>query len=139
MSHSDHDTKIADLRARVAAFVAVRDWGQFHAPKNLAMALACEAAELMEPFLWVDASASHRVTDDPRRRAAVEAELADVAICLFNLCNVLGVDLAAAVERKLAEADAKYPADRVRGRALKYDEYDDGDGGGGPPTSSPPG
>ncbi len=120
---TDESSPIAALRARVAQFVAARDWAQFHAPKNLAMALACEAAELMEHYLWVDAPASLAVTDDPVKRAQVEAELADVAICLLNLCNVLKVDLSSAVERKLAEADAKYPAEKVRGKALKYDQY----------------
>ena len=124
MAMDDENTKLAALRARVAAFVAARDWAKYHAPKNLAMAIACEAAELMENYLWVDAAASRQVTDDPARRARVEAEAADIAICLLNLCNVVGLDLAAAVERKLAEADAKYPADKVRGRAEKYSDYD---------------
>jgi len=119
----DATTPVALLRARVADFVAARDWAQFHAPKNLAMALACEAAELMEHYLWVDAAESARVTDDPARRQRIEAEVADVGICLLNLCNVLGIDLASAVTHKLGEADAKYPADKVRGQAKKYDEY----------------
>ena len=120
---ADDKTVVAELRARVEAFVAARDWRQFHAPKNLAMALSCEAAELLEHYLWVEAASSQQVTDDPARRAKIEGELADIAICLLNLCNVLGVDLSAALEKKLAEADAKYPADKVRGQAKKYDEY----------------
>lgn len=120
----DERTPVAALRAQVAAFVRARDWEQFHAPKNLAMALACEAAELMEPYLWVDAAASRDLAArDPAKAARIEAELADVAICLLNLCNVLGVDLSRAVTAKLAEADAKYPAEKVRGQAKKYDEY----------------
>ena len=124
MTLSDEKTPIAELRARVAAFVSARDWAQYHAPKNLAMAIACEAAELMENYLWVEAAASAEVTRDEVKRARVEAEAADIAICLLNLCNVVGIDLAAAVEKKLAEADAKYPADKVRGRAEKYSDYD---------------
>jgi NTP pyrophosphatase (non-canonical NTP hydrolase) len=120
---SDDATPLAALKAKVAAFVEARDWAQYHAPKNLAMAIACEAAELMELFLWMDAPASRAIGGE--RRARVEAEAADVAICLLNLCNVLGIDLSAALERKLAEADAKYPAERVRGRAEKYSEYGD--------------
>lgn len=114
---------IAELKAQVAAFVAARDWAQFHTPKNLAMALACEAAELMEPYLWVDGAAASALTDDADRRAQIEAEIADVAICLVNLCNVLGVDLAGAVRRKLADAEAKYPAAKVRGQSKKYNQY----------------
>ena len=120
---SDKTATFSDLRARVAAFVAARDWAQYHAPKNLAMAIAAEAAELMEHYLWVDAPESRRVTDDPARRAAVEAELADVAILVLNLANVLDTDLSDAITRKLAESEAKYPADKVRGKSLKSDEY----------------
>jgi dCTP diphosphatase len=121
---SDHGTAVGALRDKVAAFVRDRDWEQFHAPKNLVMALACEAAELMEHYLWVEASESARVTEeDDERRARVEAEVADVAMCLLNLCNVLSIDLSSALDRKLAEAAAKYPADQVRGKAKKYDEY----------------
>jgi dCTP diphosphatase len=123
MSLSDESTPIRELRERVAEFVAARDWAQYHAPKNLAMAIACEASELMEHYLWVDSPASHEVTKDPEKRARVEAEAADIAICLLNFCNVVGLDLAAAVERKLAEAAAKYPADVVRGRPDKYSDY----------------
>jgi dCTP diphosphatase len=120
----DATTRVAELRAKVAAFVAERDWEQFHAPKNLAMALACEAAELMEEYLWMEAAESRAATaEGTARRARVEAEAADVAFCLLNLCNVIGIDLATAMERKLAEASAKYPADQVRGQAKKYDEY----------------
>jgi dCTP diphosphatase len=119
----DATGNIAELRARVAAFVAERAWEPFHAPKNLAMALACEAAELMEPYLWVEAEASRGLTADPEKRARVEAEVADVAICLFNLVNVLGMDLSRAVDAKLADAAKKYPAEVVRGQAKKYDEY----------------
>ena len=123
MSLSDDTTNIRALRERVAAFVAERDWAQYHAPKNLAMAIACEAAELMENYLWVDAPASRQVTDDPDKRARVEDEAADIAICLLNLCNVVGIDLAAAVEKKLAEASAKYPPELVRGKSDKYSDY----------------
>ena len=123
MAETDDKTVVSALRARVEAFVAERDWRQFHAPKNLAMALSCEAAELLEHYLWVEAASSHTVTDDPAKRAKVEGEMADIAICLFNLCNVLQIDLSTAVEKKLADANAKYPADKVRGQAKKYDEY----------------
>jgi dCTP diphosphatase len=120
----DATTNVAELKAKVAAFVQERDWEKFHAPKNLAMALACEAAELMEEYLWMEAAESRAATDEgTERRRRVEAEAADVAFCLLNLCNVVGIDLASAMERKLAEASAKYPADKVRGQAKKYDEY----------------
>jgi NTP pyrophosphatase (non-canonical NTP hydrolase) len=81
------------------------------------MGLAVEAAELMEPFLWLDLEASRRLTDDPARREAVADEMADVASYLLNLSNVLGIDLSDAVRAKLVKNAAKYPADQVRGRA----------------------
>jgi dCTP diphosphatase len=123
VSGGDEGTTVAALRASVARFVEERDWKQFHAPKNLAMALACEAAELMEHYLWVEAADSVKVTEDAAKKAKVAAEMADVAMCLLNLSNVTGIDLAAAVEAKLAEAAKKYPVDVVKGQAKKYDEY----------------
>jgi NTP pyrophosphatase (non-canonical NTP hydrolase) len=121
---NDQTTPLRELKDRVAAFVAARDWAQYHAPKNLAMAIACEAAELMENYLWVDAAASRALGEDAEKRRRIEQEAADIAICLLNFCNVVGIDLAGAVEKKLAEADAKYPADVVRGRAEKYSDYE---------------
>ncbi len=116
---------LPELSALMAAFVAERDWAQYHAPKNVAAALAVEAAELQEIFLW--RSQEDRADD---RRADVEAEAADVLICLLNFCNVLDIDLEAAFRQKLAAAGDKYPADRVRGRREKYDEYPEhGEGG----------
>jgi NTP pyrophosphatase (non-canonical NTP hydrolase) len=121
---SDHTLR--DLTDRVRSFVAARDWEQFHSPRNLAMALSVEAAELLELYLWS--------TDDgpqpphPGRAPKVADEAADVLLCLLNLCDRAGIDLGDALIAKLEAADRKYPADRVRGRALKYDEYPDDDG-----------
>ena len=112
---------LSDLQARVAAFSEARDWARFHSPRNLAMALSVEAAELLELFLWStdDGPQPPRASRAPR----VEEEVADVLMCLLNLCERADIDLAAALDRKLEVAARKYPADRVRGRALKYDEY----------------
>ena len=109
---------LAALSQLVADFVAERDWERYHSPKNLAAAIAVEAAELQEIFLWRD-------LDDPMddKRAQIEGEVADIAICLLNFCNRSEIDLAAALRNKLIEAAKKYPADRVRGRREKYDEY----------------
>jgi dCTP diphosphatase len=114
---------IADLdalRARLRQFVAARDWAQFHSPKNLAMALVVEAGELMEPFQWLDGEESAALPAD--RLAAVRLEMADVLLYLVRLADVLGVDLLAAAADKIEVNEARYPADRVRGRAVKYDE-----------------
>jgi len=112
----DDETPVARLREMWARFVRERDWEQFHSPKNLAMALSVEAAELLEHFLWVDNDASRRVGDDPARLEEVADEIADVAGALLALCNSLGLDLTAAIERKMAKNEKKYPADKIRGK-----------------------
>ena len=113
---------LEELKHRLRGFVAERDWAQFHSPKNLAMALSVEAAELTEIFQWLTETQSMEL--DPARRARVEAELADVLVYLVRIADRLEIDLLAATSRKLAENARKYPAERVRGQALKYDEYD---------------
>ena len=107
-----------DLKEELRQFVSERDWEQFHNPKNLAMALAIEAAELMEPFQWLTPEQACELS--PKARAAVEDELADVFIYLVRLSDVLGVDLMTVARRKLERNRAKYPAEQVRGRAVKY-------------------
>ncbi len=113
---TDRETAVAELREVVARFVREREWEQFHSPKNLAMALAVEAGELMEHFLWIDTEASRQVVADPARLEAVADEMADVACLLLSLCNSLGVDLSSSIERKMARNILKYPADKCRGR-----------------------
>ena len=106
----DATTTVAALKEQMRRFVAERAWEPYHSPKNLAMALAVEAAELMEHFLWADAEGSRAIAHDPDRRAAVADELADVAGQILNLCNVLGIDLSDAIAAKMAKNAVKYPA-----------------------------
>ncbi len=113
---SDATTTLATLKEAVRRFAEERDWGQFHSPKNLAMGLAVEAAELMEHFLWIEGPASRAVADDPARRADVADEMADVACYLLNMSNVLGIDLSAAIRAKIAKNALKYPVEKCRGR-----------------------
>ena len=113
---SDTDTTIAELRQLVEQFVAERNWQQFHAPKNLAMSLAIEAAELMEHFQWLTPDESRAVATDPQRLSAVSAELADVVCYALAMANELGIDVARAVTEKMAQNAQKYPADEYRGR-----------------------
>ena len=110
------------LQQRLAAFAAARDWDQFHSPKNLAMALSVEAAELVEEFQWLTEEQSKAL--DAERRERVRLELADVFIYLLRIADKLGVDLLQAAEDKLVLNESRYPADRVRGDSRKYDEYD---------------
>jgi len=114
---------LESLRERLRDFVKERDWDQYHTPKNLSMALIAEAAELIEHFQWVNGEQSHILED--KTRQAVEEELADILIYLVRISDKLGIDLYAAVERKIKINEIKYPADKVRGSAKKYTEYED--------------
>ena len=114
---SDSTTTIAELRELIRAFVEERDWRQFHAPKNLAMALAIEAAELMEHFQWIDVDGvARRWPAIPAKLAAAGEELADVIAYGFALANELGLDVSDAIRDKMAKNVRKYPADEFRGR-----------------------
>jgi dCTP diphosphatase len=107
---------VAELRKLVADFVADRDWSQFHSPKNVSMALAIEAAELMEHFQWLTPEASRDITNEPQKLAAVSEEIADVVGYSFALANELGIDLAQTIRAKMIKNAIKYPADKFRGR-----------------------
>jgi NTP pyrophosphatase (non-canonical NTP hydrolase) len=112
----DDVTTIGVLKDRVRAFVAERAWERFHTPKNLVMGLAIEAAELMEPFLWLEAEASRRIDKDPKILSAVADEMADVACYLLGLALALNIDLSQAILSKIDKNAIKYPADQYRGR-----------------------
>jgi len=110
------------LKKRLAEFALEREWEQFHSPKNLAMALAVEAGELLELFQWLSEAESASL--HPDAKAAAELEIADVLIYLLRLADRLGVDLDAAVERKLEINAEKYPVALARGNATKYNRRD---------------
>lgn len=108
----DQTTTVAGLREAVRRFATDRAWEPYHSPKNLAMALCVEAAELLELFLWRSSEDSRRAAQDPARRAAAADELADVFILLLNLSLQLGIDLSEAFAAKLVKNAEKYPVDR---------------------------
>lgn len=114
---------LARLNDRLLAFARERDWEQFHSPKNLAMALAGEAGELLEHFQWLTEAASADLT--PAKRQAVAHELADILNYLVRLAQRLDIDLLAAADEKMAINAARYPAERVRGDARRASEYPD--------------
>ena len=114
---TDH---LENLRARMAAFAAERDWDQFHNPKNLAMALAGEAGELLEHFQWLTFEQAANLAPDTRDEVAMEC--ADVLLFLVRLADKLNIDLAAAAQRKLELNALKYPVEKSRGVATKYDK-----------------
>jgi NTP pyrophosphatase (non-canonical NTP hydrolase) len=119
---SDSVTTLSDLKARVLAFVRERDWEQFHSPKNLSMALAAESGELMEHFLWATPEQSRAIALDPAKRGKIADELADVVIYALEFANITGLDVAAAIEAKMAANAKKYPVEKARGRSEKYNE-----------------
>ena len=120
MPWTDATTPVSEIRTALRAFNAARDWGRYHNPRNLAMALSVEAGELLELYLWsADAGPQPAL---PSRVPKVADEAADVLICLLNLCEAAGVDLAAAVEAKMSKNAAKYPVEAAAGRLEKYDE-----------------
>lgn len=112
---------LEELKLRLREFARVRDWEQFHSPKNLAMALIVEAAELVEHFQWLTQEQSRQLPPD--KLAEVEQELADVFIYLIRLADMLGVDLMQAAQNKILVNERKYPADKARASAKKYTEY----------------
>ena len=114
---NDSDTSIGVLRELVRHFVDERNWSQFHAPKNLSMALAIEAAELMEHFQWITPEESHQVRNHPEKHLAVREELADVICYALAIANVLQIDIATAVEQKVRKNAEKYPVEQFRGRS----------------------
>ena len=113
---------LAALEAEIDAFVAERDWTQFHTPKNLAMSVAIEAAEIMEHFQWSTGEESRELT--PAKRDEVASEIGDVLIYLLRLARVLGIDPVSAATAKLALNRTKYPVEKAKGRSTKYADLD---------------
>ena len=112
---------IESIQARFRAFAKEREWEQFHSPKNIAMALTVEAGELMEHFQWMTEADSFDL--DSEKMEQVAQEIADVQLYLCRIADLLKIDIAKAVDRKMVINEEKYPADVVRGSAKKYTEY----------------
>lgn len=103
-------------------FAEAREWAQFHSPKNLVMALSGEVGELNEIFQWMTEADSFKAATSEATAKAVRDEVADVALYLIRLSDVLGIDLNEAVSSKLATNAAKYPVDLSRGVSTKYNK-----------------
>jgi NTP pyrophosphatase (non-canonical NTP hydrolase) len=115
---------IKTLKTKIKDFIRERDWEQYHAPKNLAMALSVEASEILEIFQWKDAG-------DPlteQEQEALAQEIGDVLIYLLELADKFEIDILEAAERKMALNAQKYPADLVRGKSQKYTAYEESPG-----------
>lgn len=114
----DDTLTIALAKERVQQFVDERAWRAFHTPKNLSMAVAVEASELMEIFQWAAEEETQKLIE--RKRRAIEDEVADVFMDLLCFCNVCDIDLGAAFNTKLEATKKKYPVEKIKGRAIKY-------------------
>ena len=112
---------LQDLRIRINSFVSERDWAQFHTPKNLAMAMIVEAAELVELFQWDTPIESQQLSDE--KREAVTHELADTFLYLLRITEVLEIDLIDAANKKIVLNAQKYPVDKAKGSNAKYTKY----------------
>ncbi len=122
MSSQQPSDSLEQLRRQLADFAERRDWQQFHSPKNLAMALIAEAAELVEHFQWLTEEQSWQ--PEAAKKAAVRLELADILIYLVRTADQLDIDLVAAALDKIRINEQRYPVERVRGKALRAEEYD---------------
>lgn len=112
---------ISDLTARIQAFVDARDWRQYHNPKDLAVAIAAEAGELMQHFVWQQAEQiDGRVR---RNRDEIASEIADVGILLFEMADNLGFDLGGIMAAKIARNEERYPVEKAKGNNLKYSDF----------------
>lgn len=119
---NDETTPLARLRESVQAFSRERAWESFNTPKNLSMAIAAEASELMEHFLWEPGEMSPDVLRDPVRLAAVRGELGDILIYVLEFANVSGIDLASAVAEKIEKNSLRFPVEEVRGLRVRRPE-----------------
>ena len=120
MEFNDDCTVVGDLKGRVREFVTARDWDQFHHPKDLAIGLAIEAAELREQFRFRSNEEVESLLADPGQRRQVAHELADVFYFVLLMCANLGLDASTILAEKLALSAQRYPVDQARGRNLKY-------------------
>ena len=116
---NDQTTTVAELRQRLDQWVAARHWQKFHRPKNLAMSIAVEAAELMEHFQWLTHAEVEELLKEPAAKAEIADELADVLSFVLSMANASDIDLAAAFEAKMAKNELKYPAEQVKGHYKK--------------------
>ncbi len=110
--------EIADLRDRLRKFNHDRDWSRYHSPKNLAMALAVETAEILELFRWMTEEESANI--EPSIVGEIEQEIGDVMICLINLADKFGIDVLSAAARKLEINESNYPVEKAKGNAKKW-------------------
>jgi dCTP diphosphatase len=119
---ADNSVTLDELKQLVTEFRDLRDWKQFHNPKDLASAISIESAELLENFLWKDKSEVGALLADSLKMERIRDELADIMIFCLSLADITGVDLPTAIQQKLEKNAAKYPVEKARGSTKKYTE-----------------
>lgn len=120
----DKKETFEQIKEKLRQFRDERDWDQYHSPKNLSMAISVEASELMEHFLWDDEEDIKKKLKDKEKFKEVKHELADILNYAFMMADELDVDVTEIMDKKLEKNKEKYPAEKVRGSAKKYSEYD---------------
>ena len=115
---------VSDLTELVRSFAVARDWQQFHTARNLVLALVGEAGELASEFQWINDSEVEAALTNPDKRDAIGSELADVFIYLLRLADVMGIDLATELTKKIAINETRYPVEKSKGSAAKYTAYE---------------
>jgi dCTP diphosphatase len=133
----DEQTTIRELKELVRAFSQERDWEQFHHPKDLGVALACEVGEVLEHFRYRSNDDIAARLDDESERRALAHELADCLWLVLRLADVCRIDLASSLREKVSLAAAKYPIEQSYGRPDKYTAYRQGTGGDGNDAGQP--
>ena len=118
---------IEQIKSLLRVYAADRDWNKYHNPKNLAMSLACESGELLEIFRWLTGDEATHAKQDAECKEQVAHELADILLNAIRLADLMDINLAEAIRTKFAINEKNYPAERVRGSAKKYDQYQDSD------------
>lgn len=114
---------INELKSLLQQFADAREWQPFHTPKNLSMALACEAGELLEIFQWMTESDANHADRDPVIKEKTAQELADIMLYLVRLAGIMNINVSEAIKNKLLLNQQKYPADKVKGSSKKYSDY----------------
>ncbi len=119
--------QLEQLISKAQVFREERDWKQYHSARNLALSVVLEAAELLEIFQWKTDEEADALTQDPAEREKLSDELADILLYILLMAHDLGIDIVEAADRKIDKNRLKYPADKARGRAVKYTELDSED------------
>ncbi len=120
----DEKTKISELIEKVRNFCEKRDWGQFHNPKDLAIALTIEAAELLEHFRWKSQKETNESLQNKKKREQIEDEVADILFFLLRFCQINNIDLSTTLTRKISKNEKKYPVHKFKGSNKKYNEVE---------------